>query len=57
MTWTTHKPKDCRLGKDQSECLKPPPLTTFHANIATGEKSSKSSLTVLMSQLAAALAD
>ena len=56
MAWTAHKSEDC-LGKNHSESLKPSPQTTFHSNVATGEKSSESSLRALMSQLAAVSAD
>ena len=57
MAWTVHKPEDCRLGKDQSVSMKPSSHTIFCFNVATGEKTSESSLRALMSQLAAASAD
>ena len=37
MAWTAQKPKDCRLGKDQSENMKPSSHTTFCSNVATVE--------------------
>lgn len=57
MAWTAHKPEECRLGKDQGESLKLSPHATFRSNVATGDKSSDSSLRALMTQLAAASAD